>query len=250
MQSISIQKVALLLVLSVLAGAFFFFDLGQYLSLEYIKGSQQRFQALYAEKTATVIAVYMLVYILATSLSLPGAVVLTLAGGALFGLMVGTLAVSFASTIGATLACLASRFVLRDWVQKKFALRLATINQGIEREGAFYLFTLRLVPIFPYWAINMVMGLTRMKLRTFFWISQVGMLPGTLVYVNAGRELGRIDSLGGILSPGLILSFALLGIFPLATKKIMAWYRSRKDIPEMPDQTPGGMPETGGDKRA
>lgn len=231
MQSKSIQKIVLLLALSVLIGAFFLFDLGQYFSLGYIKDSQQRFQALYSEKTATVIAVYMGVYILVTSLSLPGAAIMTLAGGALFGLLVGTVVVSFASTIGATLACVVSRFVLQDWVQRRFGQRLVAVNQGIEREGAFYLFTLRLVPIFPFWIINLVMGLTRMKLRTFFWVSQVGMLPGTLVYVNAGRELGRIDSLGGILSPGLIFSFVLLGIFPLATKKIMVWYRSRQNKP-------------------
>ncbi|SDB08806.1 Uncharacterized membrane protein YdjX, TVP38/TMEM64 family, SNARE-associated domain [Desulfonatronum thiosulfatophilum] len=232
MQSKNLLKSVLILVVVALIGAFFLFDLGQYLSLDYIKDSQHRFQALYADKTFTVIAVYMAVYILATSLSLPGAAVLTLAGGALFGLLVGTVVVSFASTIGATLACLASRFVLRDWVQRRFGQRLATVNEGVEREGSFYLFTLRLVPIFPFWIINLVMGLTRMKLRTFFWVSQVGMLPGTLVYVNAGRELGRIESMGDILSPGLILSFVLLGIFPLATKKIMAWYRSRKDMPE------------------
>lgn len=233
MQPKIIQKIVLVLALSSLVGAFFLFDLGQYLSLDYIKDSQQRFQALYTEKTVTVIAVYMGVYILATSLSLPGAAIMTLAGGALFGLVVGTVMVSFASTIGATLACVVSRFVLQDWVQRRFGHRLVAVNQGIETEGAFYLFTLRLVPIFPFWMINLVMGLTRMKLRTFFWVSQVGMLPGTLVYVNAGRELGRIDSLGGILSPGLIFSFVLLGIFPLATKKIMAWYRSRQDKPKI-----------------
>lgn len=233
MQPKIIQKIVLVLALSSLVGAFFLFDLGQYLSLDYIKDSQQRFQALYTEKTVTVIAVYMGVYILATSLSLPGAAIMTLAGGALFGLMVGTVMVSFASTIGATLACVVSRFVLQDWVQRRFGHRLVAVNQGIEKEGAFYLFTLRLVPIFPFWMINLVMGLTRMKLRTFFWVSQIGMLPGTLVYVNAGRELGRIDSLGGILSPGLIFSFVLLGIFPLATKKIMAWYRSRQDKPKI-----------------
>ncbi|WP_031387454.1 TVP38/TMEM64 family protein [Desulfonatronum thiodismutans] len=231
MQSKYVQKIVLVLALSALVGVFFLFDLGQYLSLDYIKDSQQRFQTLYVEKTAKVIAVYMVVYILVTSLSLPGAAIMTLAGGALFGLVVGTVVVSFASTIGATLACFVSRFVLQDWVQRRFGQRLDTINQGIAREGAFYLFTLRLVPLFPFWMINLVMGLTRMKLRTFFWVSQVGMLPGTLVYVNAGRELGRIDSLGGILSPGLIFSFVLLGTFPLATKKIMAWYRARQNKP-------------------
>ncbi len=233
MQSKNLTKIVLVLVVVALVGAFFFLDLGRYLSLDYIKDSQQRFQALYAEKTFSVIAVYMGIYILATSLSLPGAAVLTLAGGALFGLWVGTLVVSFASTIGATLACVVSRFVLRDWVQRRFGHKMEQINQGIEREGSFYLLTLRLVPIFPFWMINLVMGLTRMKLRTFFWVSQVGMLPGTLVYVNAGRELGRIESMGDILSPGLILSFVLLGIFPLATKKIMAWYRLRQNKPKV-----------------
>ncbi|GAB6058987.1 TVP38/TMEM64 family protein [Desulfonatronum parangueonense] len=233
MQSKTLQKIVLVLAVLSLVGAFFLFDLGQYLSLEFIKQSQQRFQTLYADKTFSVIAVYMGIYILATSLSLPGAAVLTLAGGALFGLWVGTLIVSFASTIGATLACLVSRFVLRDWVQRRFGHKMETINKGVEREGSFYLFTLRLVPIFPFWMINLVMGLTRMKLWTFFWVSQVGMLPGTLVYVNAGRELGRIESTGDILSPGLILSFVLLGLFPLATKKIMAWYRVRRDKPKV-----------------
>lgn len=233
MQSKAIQKIALVLALSVLVGAFFLFDLGQYLSLDYIKDSQQRFQALYTEKTATVIAVYMVVYILAASLSLPGAAIMTLAGGALFGLLVGTVVASLASTIGATLACFVSRLVLQDWVQRRFGQRLVAINQGIEKEGAFYLFTLRLVPIFPFWVINLVMGLTRMKLSTFFWVSQVGMLPGTLVYVNAGRELGRIDSLSGILSPGLIFSFVLLGIFPLAAKKMVGWYRARQHAPDI-----------------
>jgi len=158
MQSKSIQKIALVLALSALVAAFFLFDLGQYLSLEYIKDSQQRFQTVYAEKTATVIAVYMAVYILFTSLSLPGSAIMTLAGGTLFGLLVGTVVVSFASTIGATLACFVSRFVLQDWVQRRFGQSLVTINQGVEREGSFYLFTLRLVSIFPFWMINLVMG--------------------------------------------------------------------------------------------
>lgn len=225
--SIPVQKIILVMALFALVGAFFIFDLGQYVSLEYIKHSQQRFRALYAQHTFAVIAGYMAIYVIATSLSLPGAVVLTLAGGALFGLWVGLLVVSFASTIGATLACLVSRFILQEWVQRRFGARLNTIHQGIEREGGFYLFTLRLVPLFPFWMINLLMGLTRMRLRTFFWISQVGMLPGTLVYVNAGRELGRIDSLSGILSPGLLLSFALLGIFPLAAKKLISLVRTR-----------------------
>ncbi len=152
---------------------------------------------------------------------------LTLAGGGLFGIIVGTVAVSFASTIGATLACLVSRFLLRDWVQNKFSDRLTTINNGIEKEGAFYLFSLRLVPIFPFFVINLVMGLTRMSLFTFFWVSQIGMLAGTIVYVNAGKELAKIDSLSGILSPGLLISFVVLGLFPITVKKILGFYKTR-----------------------
>jgi uncharacterized membrane protein YdjX (TVP38/TMEM64 family) len=170
----------------------------------------------------------MLIYILVTSLSLPGAVVMTLAGGALFGLLTGTVVVSFASTIGATVACFVSRFVLRDWVQGKFGAKLKTVNEGIEKEGAFYLFTLRLIPVFPFWLINLVMGLTKMPLKTFYLTSQVGMFPGTIVYVNAGKELAKVDSLSGILSPGLIFSFVLLGLFPIITKKLLALYRSKK----------------------
>ncbi|MEJ2696489.1 MAG: TVP38/TMEM64 family protein [Candidatus Sulfobium sp.] len=168
-------------------------------------------------------------YILVTSLSLPGAAALTIAGGALFGLWTGTIVVSFASSIGATLACFAARFVLRDWVQSRFGEKLKRVNEGIEREGAFYLFTLRLVPVFPFWLINLVMGLTRMPLRRFYWVSQLGMIPGTIVYVNAGKELGQIESLSGIFSPGLIISFALLGIFPIAAKKTVALLRSKKN---------------------
>jgi uncharacterized membrane protein YdjX (TVP38/TMEM64 family) len=171
----------------------------------------------------------MLIYIVVTGLSLPGAAVMTLAGGALFGLWTGTLIVSFASSIGATLACFVSRFVLRDWVQGKFGDKLSVINEGISKEGAFYLFTLRLIPVFPFFMINLVMGLTKMPLRTFYWVSQLGMLAGTIVYVNAGKELGKIDSLKGILSPGLIASFVLLGIFPIAAKKLISLYKTKKE---------------------
>jgi len=201
------------------------FDLGRFLSLSYVKSSQTSFVGLYAQNRALVIGIYMAVYILVTALSLPGAAVMTLAGGALFGLWVGTIVVSFASTIGATLACFVSRFILRDWVQNKFKDKLETINRGIEKEGAFYLFTMRLIPAFPFFVINLVMGLTRMRLFTFYWVSQVGMLAGTIVYVNAGKELGKIDSLSGILSPSLIISFVILGLFPIGVKKLMGWYR-------------------------
>jgi uncharacterized membrane protein YdjX (TVP38/TMEM64 family) len=206
---------------------FRYFDLGQYFTLEYLKGSQAKFQALYLEHRFVVVAAYMGIYIVVTALSLPGATVMTLAGGGLFGLVVGTVAISFASTIGATLACAVSRFLLQDWVQEKFGDRLAAINRGIEKEGAFYLFSLRLVPIFPFFVINLAMGLTRMRLITFYWVSQVGMLAGTVVYVNAGKELAKIDSLSGIISPGVLISFAVLGLFPITVKKLLALYKRK-----------------------
>ena len=220
-----------LLLLAAVIGfvvVFWALHLSQYFTLTYLKGSAEGFRTLYAEHKALVILVYFLVYVATTSLSLPGAAVLTIAGGAFFGLIVGTLVVSFASATGATIACFVSRFVLRDWVQGKFGDKIVKINEGIEKEGAFYLFTLRLIPIFPFWIINLVMGLTKISLRRFYWVSQLGMLPGTVVYVNAGRELAKIDSLRGILSPGLLISFVLIGVFPIAVKKLVALYRGRR----------------------
>ncbi len=207
--------------------AFQYFNLGQYLTLDYMKASQAKFNDLYQSNQFLVIGAYMVIYIAVTALSLPGAAVMTLASGAMFGLLVGTVVVSFASTIGATLACFVSRYLLRDWVQGKFGDKLGAINAGIEKEGAFYLFTLRLVPIFPFFVINLVMGLTRMQLSTFFWVSQIGMLAGTIVYVNAGKELAKIDSLAGILSPGVLISFAVLGLFPITVKKLLAAYKKK-----------------------
>lgn len=207
--------------------AFRYFELSQYLTLSYIKESQQEFHALYLSNRGLVIAAYMGIYVAVTALSLPGAAVLTLAAGGLFGLTVGTIAVSFASTIGATLACLVSRFLLREWVQNKFGDKLSAINKGVEQEGAFYLFSLRLVPLFPFFVINLLMGLTRIRLFTFYWVSQVGMLAGTLVYVNAGKELAKIDSLAGIISPGVLVSFVVLGLFPITVKKLLIFYKKR-----------------------
>jgi uncharacterized membrane protein YdjX (TVP38/TMEM64 family) len=224
----NLWKIIVVTVIASIIVAFRLFHLGEYLTLSFIKESQARFAALYSAHAVAVIAAYMAVYILVTSVSLPGAAILTVAGGALFGLVTGTVAVSFASTIGATFACAVSRFVLRDWVQGKFGDRLKTVNEGIAKEGPFYLFTLRLIPVFPFWLINLVMGLTTMRLGTFYWVSQLGMLPGTIVYVNAGRELARIHSLSGILSPGLIISFAALGVFPVAAKKFVGLYRRKK----------------------
>lgn len=219
---------ALVFLVCIAVGLFWIFDLGQYLTLSYLKASQAKFTALYKGKRILVIGIYMLIYIIVTALSLPGAAVMTLAGGGLFGLWVGVLVVSFASTIGATLACFVSRFLLRDWVQAKFGEKLGTVNKGVEEEGNFYLFTLRLVPIFPFFVINLVMGLTKMPLLSYYWISQVGMLPGTIVYVNAGKELAKIESLSGILSPGLIISFVILGVFPITVKKLLGWYQKNR----------------------
>lgn len=216
------ERVAIAGLIALLVGCFFYFDLGQYLTLSYLKASQHRFNELYAQHTASVIACYALIYIVATALSLPGAAILTLAGGALFGLTVGAVVVSFASSIGATLACFVSRFLLRDWVQSRYGNRLTAINNGIEKEGAFYLFSLRLVPVFPFFVINLLMGLTRMPLFTYYWVSQLGMLPATVVYVNAGKQLANIDSLAGIISPGLLFSFVLLGLLPIVMKKLLA----------------------------
>ncbi len=221
-------KWLILAAVLVLTGIFQYFHLGHFLTLAYLKESQARFVLLYGAHRWTVLGGYMILYILVTALSLPGAAVLTLAGGALFGLVTGTVVVSIASTFGATLACIVSRFLLRDWVQERFGEKLQTINRGIEEGGAFYLFTMRLIPAFPFFVINLAMGLTKMPVVTFFWVSQIGMLPGTLVYVNAGKELAGITSLSGILSPGLLISFALLGIFPLLMKKGLMLYRAAR----------------------
>lgn len=223
-----LSRILILLLIAGLVGAFFAFDLQQYLTLGYLKSRQQAFAEIYAVHPVRTIAAYMGIYILVTALSLPGAVVMTLAGGALFGLGVGFVAISFASSIGATLAFLASRFILRDFVQSRFGDRLRVINEGVAREGAFYLFSLRLVPIFPFFLINLAMGLTPMRTGVYYLVSQVGMIPGTLVYVNAGTQLGRLESLSGILSPGLLLSFALLGLFPLLARKLLEALRRRK----------------------
>lgn len=222
------KKTAIVLLIIACIAAFKYLGLEQYLTLEYLKQSQERFGQLYAARPLAVISSYMGIYILVTALSLPGAVIMTLAGGALFGLVMGTIVISFASTIGATLACMVSRFLLRDWVQKKFADRLGPINNGIEQEGGFYLFTMRLVPAFPFFLINLVMGITSIPILQYYWVSQIGMLPGTIVYVNAGKELAKIESVSGILSPSLLASFALLGLFPITVKKIMGWVKSRK----------------------
>ena len=224
------QRRKLLMVLSLaLAGfAFLYFDLGSYLSLQSLKAQQLAITDFHASQPGLSVAAYFVVYVLVTAISLPGAALLTLLGGAIYGVVWGTVIVSFASSIGATLAFLMSRFLLRDWVTQRFGQRLETINQGVVREGALYLFTLRLVPVFPFFLINLLLGLTGMKARTFYWVSQLGMLAGTVVYVNAGTQLGKLESLSGILSPGLLGSFVLLGIFPLIARKLVDVVKANK----------------------
>lgn len=221
-------KLILIATIVVLIVAFFVFDLQRFLTLEYLKDRQQAFADFYAANRLLTIAIYFILYVVVTALSLPGAAVMTLAGGALLGFWTALVTVSFASSIGATLAFLASRFLLRDWVQGKFGDKLKAINEGVEREGSFYLFTLRLVPLFPFFVINLVMGLTPMRAGAYYLVSQIGMLPGTAVYVNAGTQLGQIESAAGILSPGILISFVLLGIFPLIAKRIIDIVKSRK----------------------
>ncbi|MEK6211345.1 MAG: FAD-dependent oxidoreductase [Pseudomonadota bacterium] len=221
-------KLLLIVLIAALIAAFIVFDLGQYFSLSYLKSQQAAIEELYRANPLQTVAAFFLIYVAATGLSLPGATILTLAAGAIFGLLWGTVIVSFASSIGATLAFLASRFLLRDSVQAKFGDKLKAINAGIDKDGAFYLFTLRLVPAFPFFVINLVMGLTSIKTRTFYWVSQLGMLAGTIVYVNAGTQIAQIESAAGILSPALIASFTLLGIFPLIAKKIVTMIKARK----------------------
>ena len=221
-------RVAIFALIAIFIACFFYFDLGRYFTLEYFKGQQQALQNYYAAKPALTISIFMGIYIAVTALSLPGAAIMTLAAGALFGTLTGLIMVSFASSIGATLAFLVARFLLRDYVQNKFGDKLNAINKGVENEGSFYLFTLRLVPVFPFFVINLAMGLTPIKTLAFYLVSQMGMLPGTFVYVNAGTQIGKLDSLKGILSPELIFSFALLGIFPLVAKKIINVIKARR----------------------
>ncbi len=221
------KRLLLLLVLALVAG-FFASGLHRQLDLDTLKAGMAGFAAWREASPVLVAALYFAAYVAVTALSLPGAAVMTLAGGALFGLGWGLLIVSFASTIGATLAFLVSRHLLRDSVHARFGARLRAIDEGIARDGAFYLFSLRLVPAFPFFLINLLMGLTPIRTRTFYWVSQLGMLPGTLVYVNAGTELGAVDSLAGVLSPGLVASFVLLGLFPLLARWMVERVQARR----------------------
>ncbi len=223
----TVKKLIVLLLIATVVMAIKITGLHNYLTLSALKGYKSTLDGFYQAHGLLVMSAYFLAYVVVTALSIPGAAVMTLAGGALFGLLKGTVIVSFASSLGATLAFLVSRFLLRDWVQERFGDRLETINKGIEREGALYLFTLRLVPIFPFFVINLLMGLTSMRTGTFYLVSQLGMLPGTIVYVNAGRELARIQSLSDIMSARLIAAFVMLGLLPLVAKRFVGMLRSR-----------------------
>ncbi len=222
------KKLLLLALIAAAVISYFLLDLGRFLDLAFLQARHTEFQAFYQANQVLTIAAYFLFYVAVAALSLPGATIMTLAGGAIFGLPLGLLIVSFASSIGATLAFLVSRFILRDSIEAKFRKQFEAINDGVNKDGPFYLFTLRLVPIFPFFVINLLMGLTRMKTWTFYWVSQVGMLAGTAVYVNAGTQLAAIQRLGDIGSPQLLLSFALLGIFPLIAKKTVDFMQARK----------------------
>jgi len=221
-------KIGVLLLVLAAITAFFLFDLGMYLTLEGLKARQAQLAGFVEEQPLLAIGGFFLIYVAVTALSLPGAAILTLAAGAIFGLWSGILIASFASTIGATIAFLTSRYLLRDWVKGRFAKRVEAIDKGIARDGAFYLLSLRLIPVFPFFLINLAMGLTAMRVLTFALVSQIGMLPGTAVYVNAGTQLARIEKTSDILSPALIGSLVLLGLFPLLAKWVMSVLRNRR----------------------
>lgn len=222
------KKALLVLFAASALVAYFVFDFGQYLSLENFKARQAEILAAKNAQPLVFIAGFFLTYVTITGLSIPGAAIMTLIAGALFGLVIGTVLVSVASTIGATLAFLGSRYVLRDWVQSKFGERLKAIDDGLAKDGAFYLFTLRLIPVFPFFVINLLMGLTRIRTWTFFWVSQLGMLAGTIVYVNAGTQVSQIESTAGLLSPTLIGSFVVLALFPWTAKVLIAFVNGRR----------------------
>ncbi|EGR2422468.1 TVP38/TMEM64 family protein [Vibrio cholerae] len=220
------KKLIIALVLIAIA-ALLVTQFSQYLTLDVAKAKQAELANYIDAHLLQAALIYFVVYVLLTAFSIPGATVVTLLGAALFGFWLSLLLTSFASTIGATLAFLSSRFLLRDWVQAKFADKLQTINQGIERDGAFYLLSLRLIPIFPFFLINLVMGLTPISTWRYYWVSQLGMLPGTAVYLNAGTQLAEISSLGEIVSLPVLASFVLLGVFPIMVKWLMGKVQQR-----------------------
>lgn len=230
MKNKNLSRITLILAACAILLGYRWLGLSQYLSLESLKSHQESLNSTYQVHPVGFAISYVLIYVLSTAMSLPGATILTLAGGAIFGVRMGTVLASIGSTVGATLAFLVSRFLLRDFVQRKFKEKIESINKGVEKEGAFYLFSLRLVPIFPFFLINLVMGLTSIRTLTFFFVSQIGMLPGTAAYVNAGTRIAEISSLKEILSPALLLSFAVIGILPILSKWIVTIFRSRKHL--------------------
>ncbi len=227
------SKLIVLLAVVALVAAFFIFDLGKFFSLDYFKSQQAAINAYYLANPALTIAIYFAVYVIIAASSLPGAAILTLVGGALFGVTTGVVVVSFASTIGATLAFLISRFVLGEWVQSKYGDKLKSLNEGVAKEGAFYLFALRLVPAVPFFLVNLAMGLTKIRTWTFYWVSQIGMFAGTIVYVYAGTQLGQFK-----LSWQLGLAFVLLGVFPIVAKKVLGGIKAKKIYAKWADKKP------------
>ena len=220
------------LVVAAAIGAFFALGLQHELTIDSLQRHRQAVVDWVDHHALLASVAFFSIYVAVTALSLPGAAVMTLAGGAIFGLVWGLVLVSFASSIGATLAFLLSRTLLRDWVQARFGDRLEPINRGFERDGAFYLFGLRMVPVFPFFIVNLVMGLTPMGTGAFYVVSQVGMLAGTFVYVLAGTQLATVNALGDVMKPGVFAAFALLGVFPLiARKAIERLQRSRVRAP-------------------
>jgi uncharacterized membrane protein YdjX (TVP38/TMEM64 family) len=228
------SRIAKSLLIAFVAGAVFTysrFDLGRLVSLDQLKANQALMQIYLEAHPLEVTTVYFFAYVLMAALSLPGAAIMTLAGGVLFGVARGAVIVSFASTIGATLAFLASRYLFRDLIRTRFLELMKRVDTGMEREGALYLLSLRLIPVFPFFAVNLMMGLTHIRIPTYFLVSQLGMLPATVIYVNAGTQLAKVTSLGGILNAKLILSFALLGVFPLLAKRTLEWIRRKRGTP-------------------
>ena len=220
-------KILIIAMIVVAICSYYYFNLGKFLSLEYVQ-SHLDFMKVYKQQHFEVFAaIFFLTYIVVAALSIPGALILTITSGALFGLFWGIIISSFASSIGATLAFLASRLILREWVQNKYRDYLVPINKGIEKEGAFYLFSIRMIPLFPFFVTNLLMGLTSISVSSFYLVSQIGMFLGTIVYVNAGTELSKITSLSGLLSTPILLSFAFLGMLPLVTKYIVSFIRQR-----------------------
>ena len=225
---LSKNKILLILFLGFAIACFFILDLDKYATFEFFNSQQADVQEYYRQHPAYSAFIFFSIYVLITSLSLPAAAIMTLIGGAVFGLLAGVVLVSFASAIGATLAFLLSRYLFRDLVQDRYSDNLKIINHGIEKEGAYYLFTLRIIPVFPFFIINMAMGLTPIRTSVFYLVSQAGMLPATIIYVNAGNQVSRISSAEDIMSPQIFASFVLLGIFPLLVKKIMGFVKSRR----------------------